>query len=51
MSALPPASVATYQTADRRIAWHFAKHDAVPVNGSNLLQPYHYEFAGDAASR
>ncbi|HTW46791.1 MAG TPA: TonB-dependent receptor [Acidobacteriaceae bacterium] len=47
MSALPADSVKACQTADARIAWSFAKHYGISVNGRNLLQPYHEEFAGD----
>jgi iron complex outermembrane recepter protein len=47
VSALPADSVKAYQTADGRIAWSFAKHYGLSVNGRNLLQPYHEEFTGD----
>lgn len=47
MSALPAEGVKGYQTADGRVAWKFSKHWIAAVNGRNLLQPYHDEFAGD----
>lgn len=47
MSALPADGVKAYQTADARVAWNFARHYGVSVNGRNLLQPYHQEFSGD----
>ncbi|MGB6158060.1 MAG: TonB-dependent receptor [Acidobacteriaceae bacterium] len=47
MSALPAETVKAYQTADGRIEWKFARHFAIAANGRNLLQPYHFEFAGD----
>jgi iron complex outermembrane recepter protein len=47
VSALSAEVVKAYQTADGRVEWKFAEHFAVAVNGRNLLQPYHLEFAGD----
>lgn len=51
MSALPAENVKGYQTADGRIAWKFSKHWGISMNGRNLLQPYHDEFAGDNSNR
>jgi iron complex outermembrane recepter protein len=47
VSALTKQSVPAYSTADARFAWQLNRVLALSVVGQNLLQPYHYEFAGD----
>ncbi|HEV2273027.1 MAG TPA: TonB-dependent receptor, partial [Acidobacteriaceae bacterium] len=47
MSALPAQKVASYQTADGRVAWSVGRHYELSVVGRNLLQPAHQEFPGN----
>ncbi len=47
MSGLPAEGVRAYQTADAHVEWKVTRHWKVAVNGRNLLQPHHAEFAGD----
>jgi hypothetical protein len=44
---LSAQSVAGYSTGNLRLAWRFAPQFEVALVGENLLQPYHFEFAGD----
>lgn len=46
MSPLPAEGVRAYQTADVHAAWKMTKQWTVAVDGRNLLQPQHAEFAG-----
>jgi iron complex outermembrane recepter protein len=43
VSALPALTVHAYQTADARLAWHFAKRFDLSITGQNLFQPRHAE--------
>jgi iron complex outermembrane recepter protein len=43
VGALPALPVKAYQTADARLAWHFAKKLELSVTGQNLFQPRHAE--------
>jgi iron complex outermembrane receptor protein len=43
VSALPALAVNSYQTADARMGWHFAKEFELSLTGQNLLQPRHAE--------
>ena len=43
VGALPALLVKAYQTADARVAWHFAKRLELSVTGQNLFQPRHAE--------
>lgn len=43
VGALPALSVNSYQTADARFGWHFAKQFDLSITGQNLLQPRHAE--------
>jgi iron complex outermembrane receptor protein len=45
--ALPAQSVAAYSTLDVRLGWQVRESLDFSVVGQNLLQPHHYEFAGD----
>jgi iron complex outermembrane receptor protein len=47
VSALPGAKVPAYSTADARIGWRFGEQFELAVAGRNLLQPSHFEAAGD----
>ncbi len=49
VSRLPAMSqmVPSYSTGDARFAWRFLKDYELSVVGQNLLQPHHYEFAGE----
>jgi iron complex outermembrane recepter protein len=47
VSALPFQSVPAYSTADARIAWQLNPHVEFSLVGTNLLQPSHFENAGD----
>ena len=47
VSALPGQGVAAYSTGDTHFGWRFAPGFELALVGSNLLQPYHAEFAGD----
>ena len=47
VSALPEETVSSYSTADARFAWQVKQYLELSVAGQNLLQPYHYESAGD----
>lgn len=47
VSALPAEPAKAWQTADAHVSWSFAKHYTLSMNGRNLLQPWHFEFAGD----
>jgi iron complex outermembrane receptor protein len=46
-SALPGLQIGSYATADTRVGWNFSRQWEVSVNGRNLLQPNHVEFASD----
>jgi iron complex outermembrane recepter protein len=46
-SALPAETVNAYQTGDVRLGWHLGAHWEFSAVGQNLMQPYHFEFAGD----
>jgi outer membrane receptor for ferric coprogen and ferric-rhodotorulic acid len=46
-SALPGLQIGSYATADARVGWNFSRQWEVSVNGRNLLQPNHVEFASD----
>jgi iron complex outermembrane recepter protein len=46
-SALPGELVPAYSTADARFAWRFKEQFELAVAGRNLLQPSHFEAAGD----
>jgi iron complex outermembrane receptor protein len=43
VGALPSLAVNSYQTADARLGWHFAKQFELSVTGQNLFQPRHAE--------
>jgi iron complex outermembrane receptor protein len=45
---LPTLNVPSYITMDARLAWRPRKQLEVAVVGQNLLQAYHYEFAGNS---
>jgi len=47
VSALPAASVPSYQTTDAHIACNIIRHWGLSVTGRNLLQPRHQEIGGD----
>ena len=47
ITALPAQSVASYATADARIAWRPVEHLEFAVSGQNLLQPHHVEYGGN----
>ncbi len=47
VSALPALGVPAYSTGDARIAWRFHRGFNLSLVGRNLLQPYHFESAGD----
>ncbi len=47
VSSLPGLAVPAYSTADVRVGWSIGPHLELSVVGSNLLQPYHVEFASD----
>ena len=47
VSALAGLNVPAYSTADVRVGWSVGRHLELSVVGSNLLQPYHLEFASD----
>lgn len=47
VSALPGALVPAYSTADARLAWRFKEQFELAIAGRNLLQPSHFEAAGD----
>jgi iron complex outermembrane receptor protein len=42
-----PQPVAAYSTADARVAWQVHRNIELSVDGRNLFQPAHPEFAGD----
>ena len=44
---LPDLNVPSYITMDLRLAWRPRKHLELAVVGQNLLQAYHWEFAGN----
>ena len=50
VSELAAQAVASYSTADARVAWRFTKGLEIAVLGQNLLQPRHGEFAGDPSA-
>jgi iron complex outermembrane receptor protein len=45
--ALPAQLVPAYSTADARLGYKFSSHWDLSLVGRNLLQPSHFEFAGD----
>jgi iron complex outermembrane receptor protein len=47
VSALTAQSVPSYSTGDARLAWRFRPQFELSLVGRNLLQPYHFEYAGD----
>jgi len=47
VSALQAQTIEAYSTADARFAWHPKPYIELSVVGSNLLQPYHFEYASD----
>jgi iron complex outermembrane recepter protein len=47
VAALPGPSVPAYSTADARLAWRVSRGFEVAAVGRNLLQPHHFEDAGD----
>jgi iron complex outermembrane recepter protein len=47
VSALTKESVSSYSTADARFRWQVTHQIQLSVTGQNLLQPHHYESAGD----
>ncbi len=47
VSALTKESVSAYSTADARFRWQVTHQIQLSVTGQNLLQPHHYESAGD----
>jgi iron complex outermembrane receptor protein len=47
VSALPGISVASYSTANARLAWRPKQNWEFSIVGENLLQPFHGEFASD----
>ena len=46
VSAIPDLKVAGYSTGDARIAWRSRGPWELEVVGQNLLQPWHFEYAG-----
>ena len=47
VSALPGQAISAYSTGDVRLAWSVGRNLEFSVVGSNLLQPYHVEYASD----
>jgi iron complex outermembrane receptor protein len=47
VSALPAQTIAAYSTGDARLGWSVGHNLEFSVVGSNLLQPYHVEYASD----
>jgi iron complex outermembrane recepter protein len=47
VSALPSQTIAAYSTGDARLGWSVGRNLEFSVVGSNLLQPYHVEYASD----
>jgi iron complex outermembrane recepter protein len=47
VSALPAMNIPSYSTGDARLAYRLMRQLEVAVVGQNLLQPWHFEFAGD----
>jgi iron complex outermembrane receptor protein len=47
VSELPAQAISAYSTGDVRLAWSLGRNLEFSVVGSNLLQPYHVEFASD----
>ena len=47
VSALPGQLVPAYSTGDARLAWRFKEQFELAIAGRNLLQPSHFEAAGD----
>lgn len=47
VSALPKEGVRSYSTADVHFAWQLSREIELAVVGQNLLQPHHFETAGD----
>ena len=47
VSALRALAVKSYSTGDVRFGWKFGPDLEFAVVGSNLFQPYHFEFASD----
>ena len=50
VSDLPAQAVGPYNTADLRLGWHITRQLELSIEGQNLLQPHHVEYAGDAGS-
>jgi len=46
-SAVPNQGVGAYATGDLRLGWRPAEKIEVSIIGQNLLQPHHFEFAGN----
>jgi iron complex outermembrane receptor protein len=47
VSSLPALTVPGYETADVHVSYALAEHLQVSLDGRNLLQPHHPEFAGN----
>jgi iron complex outermembrane receptor protein len=47
VSALPAASIPSYQTADAHISWNVVQRVELAVTGRNLVQGTHTEITGD----
>ena len=47
VSALPAEAVPAYTTGDARLGWRLSRLLDLSLVGHNLLQPYHFESAGD----
>jgi outer membrane receptor for ferric coprogen and ferric-rhodotorulic acid len=47
VSGLSALAVGSYNTADVRLGWHLTKQFELSIEGQNLFQPHHAEFAGD----
>jgi iron complex outermembrane receptor protein len=47
VSGLSALAVGGYNTADVRLGWHMTRQLELSVEGQNLFQPQHIEFAGD----
>ena len=47
VGALPAQGVPAYSTGDVRLGWRLSEHLEVSFVGRNLLQPAHFENAGD----
>lgn len=51
VSALPAQTVRAYSTGSVRLGWNPTRHLELSVVGSNLLQPYHFEYPSTAINR